>query len=86
MEEKHKNLTMGQWNVNFIRNKFKSIKSIISLIFDMFLVLETKTDESCPYNSLLIGTGYLDVTEIILVEGLLNLLKIIFYSSSRICI
>ena len=37
-------------------------------------------------SSILIGTGYSDVTKIILVEGVVFTLKIMFHSSSRIFI
>ena len=43
-----KNLIIGHLNINSLRNKFESLKSIISPIFDIFLVSETKIDESFP--------------------------------------
>ena len=52
-----KNLIMGHLNINSLRNKFDSIKSIISPNFDVFLVSETKLDESFPNNQFSI-TGY----------------------------
>ena len=45
-----KNLIMGHLNINLLRNKFESIKSIISPNFDIFLVSGTKLDESFPDN------------------------------------
>ena len=45
-----KNLTMGHLKTNSLRNKFKPIKQIISPNFDIFLVKETKSDESFPDN------------------------------------
>ena len=36
-----KNLIMGHLNINSLRNKFESIKPIISPNFDIFLVSET---------------------------------------------
>ena len=43
-----KNLIMGHLNINSFRNKFESIKPIISPNFDIFLVWETTLDESFP--------------------------------------
>ena len=45
-----KNLIMGYLSINSLRSKFESIKPIISPNFDIFLVLETKLDESFPNN------------------------------------
>ena len=45
-----KNLIMGHININSLRNKFESIKPIISPNFDIFLVSETKLDESFQNN------------------------------------
>ena len=52
-----KNLIMGHININSLRNKFESIKPIISPNFDIFLVSETKLDESFPNNQFSIS-GY----------------------------
>ena len=52
-----KNLIMGHLNINSLRNKFESIKPIISPNFDIFLVSETKLDESFPNNQFSIS-GY----------------------------
>ena len=52
-----KNLIMGHLNINSLRNKFESIKPIISPNFDIFLVSETKLDESFP-NSQFSINGY----------------------------
>ena len=41
-----KNIIMGHLNINSLRNKFESIKPIISLNFGIFLVSETKLDKS----------------------------------------
>lgn len=41
-----KNLIMGHLNINSLSNKFESLKSTISSIFDLSLVSETKLDES----------------------------------------
>ena len=41
---------MGHLNINSLRNKFESIKAIISRNFDIFLVSETKLDESFSNN------------------------------------
>ena len=41
---------MGYLSINSLRSKFESIKPIISPNFDIFLVLETKLDESFPNN------------------------------------
>ena len=38
----------GHLNVNFIRNKFVSIQELIKRTFDIFLISETKTDDSFP--------------------------------------
>ena len=48
---------MGQLNVNSVRNKFEYLKPIINLIFDIFLVSETKLDDSFP-NSQFSLNGY----------------------------
>ena len=45
-----KNLIMGHININSLRNKFESIKPIISPNFYIFLVSETKLDESFSNN------------------------------------
>ena len=45
-----KNLIMGHLNINSVRNKFEYLKPIISPIFDIFLVSETKLDDSFPKN------------------------------------
>ena len=52
-----KNLIMGHLNINSLRNKFESIKPIISPNFDIFLLSETKLDESFPNNQFSIS-GY----------------------------
>ena len=44
---------MDHLNINSLRNKFESIKPIISPNFDMFLVSETKLDESFSKQSIL---------------------------------
>ena len=41
---------MGHLNINSLRNKFESIKPIISPNFDIFSVSKTKFDESFPNN------------------------------------
>ena len=51
-----KNLIMGHININSLRNKFESIKPI-SPNFDIFLVSETKLDESFPNKQFYIS-GY----------------------------
>ena len=51
-----KNLIMGHLNINSLRNKFESIKPIISPNFDIFLVSETKLDESFPNNQFSISS------------------------------
>ena len=48
---------MGHLNINSLRNKFESIEPIISSNFDIFLVSETKLDESFPNNQFSIS-GY----------------------------
>ena len=48
---------MDHLNINSLRNKFESIKPIISPNFDIFLVSETKLDESFPNNQFSIS-GY----------------------------
>ena len=50
-------LIMGHLNINSLRNKFESIKPIISPNLDIFLVSETKLDESFPNNQFSIS-GY----------------------------
>ena len=48
---------MVHLNINLLRNKFESIKKIICQNFDIFLVSETKLDESFPSNQFSIS-GY----------------------------
>ena len=49
IKAKHpKNLFFGHLNVNSIRNKFVSIQELIKRTFDIFLISETKTDDSFP--------------------------------------
>ena len=52
-----KNLLMGHLNINSLRNKFESIKPIISPKFDIYLVSEAKLDKSFPNNQFSIS-GY----------------------------
>ena len=47
---------MGLLNINSLRNKFESIKQIISPNFDIFLVSETKLGESFPNNQFSISS------------------------------
>ena len=46
---------MGHLNINSVRNEFESIKPIISPNYDIFLVSETKLDESFPNNQFFIS-------------------------------
>ena len=49
IKAKHpKNLFFGYLNVNSIRNKFVSIEELIKRAFDIFLISETKIDDSFP--------------------------------------
>ena len=49
IKAKHpKNLFFGHLNVNSIRNKFVSIQELIKRTFDVFLISETKIDDSFP--------------------------------------
>ena len=49
IKAKHpKNLFFGHLNVNSIRNKFVSIQELIKRTFDIFLIIETKIDDSFP--------------------------------------
>ena len=48
---------MGRLNINSLRNRFESIKPMISPSFDMFLVSEKKLDESFLNNQFSIS-GY----------------------------
>ena len=41
-----KNLIVGHFNVNSIRNKFKALEFLIKDKFDVFLVSESKLDSS----------------------------------------
>ena len=41
-------IMLGHLNVNSLRNKFESIADIIQGTFDIFLLSETKIDESFP--------------------------------------
>ena len=51
------NLIIRHLNINQLRNQFESVKLIISPNFDIFLVSETKLDESFPNNQFCIN-GY----------------------------
>ena len=49
IKAKHpKNLFFGHLNVNSIRNKFVSIEELIKITFDIFLISETKIEDSFP--------------------------------------
>ena len=48
------NLILGHLNINSIRNKFEALKLVIGNTIDMFLVLETKLDNSFPTTQFLI--------------------------------
>ena len=48
---------MGHFNISSLRNKFESTKPIISSNSEIFLVSETKLDESFPNNQFSIS-GY----------------------------
>ena len=49
IKAKHpKNLFLGHLNVNSTRNKFVSIQELIKRTFDIFLISETKIDDSFP--------------------------------------
>ena len=52
-----KNIIMGHLNINSLRNKFESIKPIISPNFGIFLLSETKLDKSFLNNQFSIN-GY----------------------------
>ena len=39
---------LGHLNINSLRNKFESIADVFQGTFDIFLLSETKIDESCP--------------------------------------
>ena len=43
-----KNLFFNHLNVNSLRNKFVSIQELIKSTFDIFLISETKIDDSFP--------------------------------------
>ena len=64
-----KKLIISHLNINSLKNKFESIKPIISSNFDIFLVSETRLEESFPKNQFSISSyRCLDKTEIVLVE------------------
>ena len=48
LKQNNEKLVIGQLNVNSIRNKFHEIKELIKENFNIFLVSETKIDESFP--------------------------------------
>ena len=49
MKAKHpKNLYFGHLNLNSVCNKFVSIQELIERTFAMFLISETKIDDSFP--------------------------------------
>ena len=41
-------LVIGQWNINSIRNKFQTLKAIMSGNLDILVITESKLDESFP--------------------------------------
>ena len=43
-----KKIILGHLNINSLRNKFESIADVIQGTFDIFLLSETKIDESFP--------------------------------------
>ena len=47
-EKNTKNFFFGHLNVNSIRNKFVSLEELIKRTFDIFLISETKIDDSFP--------------------------------------
>ena len=52
-----KNLILGHLNINSLRNKFETVKNIIEDTFDIFLISETKIDNSFPNSEFSIN-GY----------------------------
>ena len=52
-----KNVIIGHLNVNSLRNKIETLKPVIDPFFDIFLVSETKLDDSFPNNEFCIP-GY----------------------------
>ena len=47
-------LILGHLNFNSVRNKFETMKSIIKGTFDVFLISDTKIDNSFPNSQFLI--------------------------------
>ena len=43
-----KNLIIGHININSIRNKFEVLKSMLSEVLDVLMIIETKLDNSFP--------------------------------------
>ena len=66
--ENPKNVIVGHRNINSLRNKFELLKPFIYNAFDIFLVSETKIDNSFPNSSVWLGLGCLDMIEIALEE------------------
>ena len=50
-------LIIGHININFLQNKFDALKSIVQGKVDVFVISETKIDESFPVNQFLME-GY----------------------------
>ena len=57
LKQNNEKLVIGQLNVNSIRNKFHEIKELIKENFNIFLVSETKIDESCSELTGFLPTG-----------------------------
>ena len=43
-------ITVGQMNINSIRNKFDDLMAAVSKNNDIFLITETKINSTCPVN------------------------------------
>ena len=50
-------IIIGHLNINFIENKFSSIGSLVKDKLDIFMIAETKIDDSFPENQFIIE-GY----------------------------
>ena len=49
-----KNTIIGLLNINSISNKFDTLDNIVK-VFDIFLISESKLDNTCPINQFAIG-------------------------------
>ena len=57
-----KNIIVGQLNINSLRNKFLSVKELLSHNLDLLAMNETKLDDSFKSMATKIGTSLAEVS------------------------